>query len=301
MKILTLEPDPKERLVIQQVVERGGHTFASIETSEQAWNMIQAGDVHLLIGNWDTSDMRALQFIPRVRARKLPHPLYILAISGKNMDEEFAPSGADDILPTPFTAHELKNRIIIGERIIALASKLSSANAQLENMALFDNVTGLMNRAAFFRQSAGELERARRASIPLSLIALDIDNFKSINDVNGNEAGDDILRIMAQTIREKSRPYDCIGRWAGGEFIIMLAGVIGADAEKIAGRIIAGMSGIRLEFQDDAILKARVSAGIASASRISASSEVESLIQQARQSLALAKDAGGNRVFLTYL
>jgi diguanylate cyclase (GGDEF)-like protein len=301
MKILVLESDPKERGVIQQVVERDGHTFAPIETSEQAWPMIQTGEVHFLIGNWDTSDMRPLQFISRVRAMKLAGPLYILAISGKSQDEEFAPSGADDILPISFTAHELSHRIIIGERIIELASKLSSAHAQLGNMALFDNVTGLMNRPAFYRQSAGELERARRASVPLSLIALDIDNFKAINAAHGNEVGDDVLRIVAQTIRDKCRPYDCIGRWAGDEFVIILAGIIGADAEKIAERIIAGVNGIRIEVQNDAIVKAQISAGIASASRVSASAEVEELIQQARQSVMRAKEAGGNRVYLTYV
>ncbi|NTV54329.1 MAG: diguanylate cyclase [Syntrophaceae bacterium] len=94
-----------------------------------------------------------------------------------------------------------------------------------------------MNRAAFLRQSAAELERARRASLPLSLISLDIDKFKSINDSFGSQSGDDVLRIVAQIIREKSRPYDCIGRWMGDEFVILVNGVIGVDAEKIAERI----------------------------------------------------------------
>ena len=77
--------------------------------------------------------------------------------------------------------------------------------------------------------------------MPISLIALDIDDFKMINDTFGVELGDEVLRVVAQSIREKSRPYDCIGRWAGDEFVIMLAGVIGADAEKVADRIITGV------------------------------------------------------------
>jgi len=113
--------------------------------------------------------------------------------------------------------------------------------------------------------------------------------------------GDEVLRVVAQAIREKSRPYDCIGRWAGDEFVLMLSGVIGADAEKIAARIIAGVSGTRLEVQDEAPVMVKISAGIASAARISASTEVEPLIQQARQAMTRAKEAGGNQVFLIYV
>ncbi len=147
------------------------------------------------------------------------------------------------------------------ERIISLASNLAVARDQLENQALFDTLTGFLNRAAFLKQSAGELERARRASMPLSLIALDIDNFKVINDTFGVELGDEVLKVVAQAIREKSRPYDCIGRWAGDEFVLMLAGVIGADAEKVADRIIAGVRGTRIEVENEAPLNVKISAG----------------------------------------
>jgi len=166
---------------------------------------------------------------------------------------------------------------------------------------VFDPLTGFMNRAAFLRQSAGELERVRRSSAPLSLIALDVDNFKSIIDVHGRELADDILRVVAQTIREKSRPYDHISRWVENEFIIMVSGVIGVDAEKIAERIIAGVRGTHIEVQNESPLNLKISAGIASVSRISASTEMEPLIEQSRQAMARAKEAGGNQVFLAYI
>jgi two-component system, cell cycle response regulator len=301
MKILVLIPDPKERLVIQQTLDRNKLDYLFIETSEQAWPLIQSGDARFLIGDWDASDLRPLQFIPRARAVRLTHPLYILVISSKNQDEDLAPIGADDILQRPFTALDLKNHIMIGGRIVSLANNLANARGQLENLAMFDDLTGMMNRAAFYRQSTGELERARRASVPLSLIALDIDNFKLINDAHGSEAGDEVLRIVSQTIREKSRPYDCIGRWSGDEFLIILAGVIGADAEKVAERIITGVRTVRIEVGNEPTLNVKLSAGIASASRISASIEVEPLIDQARQAMARAKEAGGNQVYLAYV
>jgi diguanylate cyclase (GGDEF)-like protein len=101
-------------------------------------------------------------------------------------------------------------------------------------------------------------------------------------------------------IREKSRPYDCIGRWAGDEFVLALPGVIGADAEKISERVIAGVRGTRIEFKDEATLNVKISAGIAGLSRITPSTEIESIIEQARQAMSRAKEAGGNQVFLIY-
>ena len=166
-------------------------------------------------------------------------------------------------------------------------------------MAIYDNLTGLMNRSAFFRMAQGELERARRSGSPLSLIVLDIDHFKSFNEKYGMDWGDEVLRVVSQTIREKSRPYDCIGRWSGDEFIIALAGVIGADAEKIAGRIITGVQSTGISYQD-ASVNVSLSVGIASASRINAATEAEPLIQQARQAMARAKEDGGNQVNLIY-
>lgn len=301
MKILALENNPKELAFIQHALDDSRNTLTPLASSEQVWPYIQSGEACFLIANWDTSDLRDTQFISRARAAKLAEPFYIILTMGKNSDEDPASLGADDIIQRPFRASDLKRRVAIAERIISLAGNLAIASDQLKNQAVFDTLTGFMNRAAFFRQSTGELERARRASMPVSLIALDIDNFKMINDSFGVDVGDEVLKVVAQSIREKSRPYDCIGRWAGDEFALMLAGVIGADAEKVADRIIAGVRGTRIEVENEAPLNVKISAGITSVARISATTEVEPLIQQALQAMARAKEAGGNQVFLIYI
>jgi len=301
MKIMVLENDPKELSLIQQALNGKRTELIQLGSIEQAWPYVQSGESRFLIANWDTSDLRTSQFIPRTRAAKLEVPVYIVLITTKNTEEEAAPIGVDDIIQRPYKPSELKNRIGMAERIISLANNLASARNQLENQAVYDDLTGLMNQSAFIRQSLGELERSRRASSSVSVIGLDIDNFKSINESFGTELGDEVLRVLAQTIREKSRPYDCICRWEGDEFVIMLAGVIGADAEKVADRIIAGVRGTRIEADSKTAVNLKLSAGIASVARVSTSTEVEPLIQQAFQAMARAKEAGGNQVFMIYV
>lgn len=301
MKILVLENDLKEFGLIQNALNGNRHTLVQVKSSEQVWSAVQSGVSRFVIANWDTSDFKETKLISRLRAVKPESPVYVLLTSGKPLEEDFATTQADDVVTRPFKLQDLKNRVAMAERIISLASNLATARSELEEQAVFDPLTGFMNHAAFIRQSVGELERARRASMPLSLIALDIDNFKVINEKYSQKTGDEILKIVSNSIREKSRPYDCIGRWSGDEFVILVSGVIGADAEKIADRIIAGVRGAHIEIENEAPLNVKISAGIASASRISASAEMDPLIEKARFAVARAKEAGGNQVFLVFV
>jgi diguanylate cyclase (GGDEF)-like protein len=301
MKILVLENDPKEFALIQQALNGNRNTLIPLDSSEHAWQYIQSGESYFLIANWDTSDLSAAKFIPHARALQLPVPLYIVLTTKKNSDDILAISSADDAIQIPFKASDLKNRVAMAERIISLSQSLAMARSQLESQPLFDSLTGFMNRAAFSKQSTGELERARRASMPLSLIAMDIDALEMINNSFGVEVGDEVLRVLSQSIREKSRPYDCIGRWMGGKFIIMLSGVIGVDAEKVATRIIAGVRGTRIEVKNETPLDIKISAGVVSIARVGASTEIDPLIQQALQVVSRAKEVGDDQVLMVYM
>jgi diguanylate cyclase (GGDEF)-like protein len=295
MKILVLETNPKERSLIQNALEKSGHEMLLGESAEQALRLLRAGETRFVIADDQFEDLRNSDLLKQMRTPG-PQPVYLLILSSGEGDL----AEADDTLHKPLGASELRARIMIGQRFLSLGDSLSHARDQIENLAVYDGLTGLMNRGAFYRTAQGELERARRSSTSLSLIALDLDNFKLLNEKYGLETGDEVLKVIAQTIREKSRPYDCIGRWTGDEFVIALPGVIGADAEKIAGRIIKGIQSTNISYEDN-LLNVGVSVGIASASTISAATEVEPLIQQARLAMARAKEGGGNQINLTFV
>jgi len=186
--------------LIQQVLESCGHEAILGEDMEQAWRLIGNGDTRLVIADGDADDFKNSKLIGRVRAAKILPVYFIVLRSG---GEDYAE--ADDNLHKPIAASELKSRIMIGQRFLALGESLSDARSQLDNLALYDSLTGLLNRNAFFRSAVGELERARRASAPLSMIALDIDHFKSINTAHGVEMGDEVLKIVGQAISRKEQ------------------------------------------------------------------------------------------------
>jgi diguanylate cyclase (GGDEF)-like protein len=209
--------------------------------------------------------------------------------------------GADDYLNKPVAPQELKSRVSVGARILSMGDTLLQAHGQLENLAMYDNLTGLMNRQAFYRIAQGELERARRASEGVSVIALDIDNFKAINARFGHAVGDNVLQIVARIIREKCRPYDCIGRWAGDQFTIVLPGVVGADAEKVTKRILSGVHASEISLTSGPALEVKVSAGIASSQNINAYAEVDAFIQSAVAAMNNARQNKNDELSLVFV
>jgi len=293
MKVLVLEQGTKERSLIQQALQIGKHEAVLAENAEQGWQLIHSGETRLVIADAELSDVIASELVRRARTGGIPAVYFLILTSREEPRVE-----ADDILRKPFKMAELQTRLAIGQRILAMGDSLSKAREQLESTAMYDPLTETMNQVAFNRFAKNELERARRSSSTLNIIALDIDNFKMLSDSYGDEAGNKILKVVAKNIRERSRSYDCVGRWTGPEFIIALLNVNGAEAEKIARRIITGIRFTEINHHG-AALELSVSAGIATASNINESTDIELLIEQARQALKHAKEVGGYQVFLT--
>ena len=303
MKILVLDKDIAERTVIQQVVQQNGHEILSAENSDDAMQLLQEGDIRFVIADRITTDMDDKQFIKSIRDAKPPYYIYILILSAKAHETEIVtlPTGADDFLLKPIIPTELKARVHLGERILGLGDHLAKAKNTLERIAMFDTLTGTLNQKAFLRFSGGELERARRGQTPLSLIALDIDDFESINEKYGRNIGNDVLAVIAKTIREKSRPYDGVGRYQDDMFLIILPGVIGQDAEKIAERLVKGILNTNITLLDGREVKVSISAGVASTTRITVATEIDVLIRNAMEAVAHAKREGGNQSHMVFV
>ena len=303
MKILVLDNDLMERTVIQQILQYDGHEIYHAGNSENAMQLLQEGEIRFVIADRSVVGQDQNNFIQRVRDARPPYHIYILLMTPKMEGSELdlSQTGADDHLIKPIVPLELKLRVQMGERILDLGDNLIQAREALDNSALFDAPTKVLNRKAFFTLSYGELERARRGQSPLSLVALEIDNFKEIVEEFGQAIGNDVLSVVAQGVREKSRPYDDVGRYEEAAFLIILPGVIGQDAEKMAERILNGILNIDVSLLDGTLVKVKLSAGIVSAVHITTSTEIERLSEKAMEALQQAKREGGNQVVTVFV
>ena len=303
MKILVLNKDLMERTVIQQVLQFSGHEIIPAENSETAMQLLQQGDIRFIMADRATTDIDETQFIKRVRAAQPPYYIYIVLITPKVQETDITTprTGADDYLHKPIVPIEIKSRVHIGERILGLGDNLEEVKDTLKTLALFDPLTGLVNRRAFLALARGELDRARREQTPLSLVGLMIDNFGAIKEQYDEDIANDVLKVITQSIRAKSRLYDGVGRYEEATFLSILPGVIGQDAEKIADRILRGTLNTQTSLMDGTPLDIRVSAGVVSSVHISASTEIDTLIEQAKEALSQAKRSGGNQVHTVFV
>ena len=305
MEILVINHDLMERSVIQQVLEHNDYTLTFVANVGEAWKLIAEDGFRFVIVDASYDEQNVHQFIQHVRSNaKLPGHTYILLLINKGQAGDLISNlgvGADDYLNKPIAPHELKLRVWVGVRILSIGDTLLQARNQLESQAMYDNLTGLMNRQAFFKTAEGELERARRASEAISVIAMDVDNFKTINAEYGHSVGDNVLQIVARIIREKSRPYDCIGRWAGDQFTIVLPGVVSADAEKFAKRILSGVQASEISLTDGPALEIKLSVGIATSQTINAYVEIDVFIQSAETAMNNARQNKDEEISLVFV
>jgi diguanylate cyclase (GGDEF)-like protein len=303
MKILVLNNDVMERTIIQQVLQYNKHEIIPAQNSEAAMQLLQEGDIRFVIADRVTTDIDEKQFIQRVRDAKPPYYIYILLTASKGSDTDVTTphAGADDYLHKPIVPLELKSRVYIGERILALGDSLAQAQGAIEQTAMFDPLTNTLNQKALITLSRGELERARRNQAPLSLIALDINNFDELKEKHGEAIASDVLLLISQAIHEKSRPYDGLGRYADAMFLIAFPGVIGQDAEKIAQRIFKGIQNANIAMLDGTAVNPNISIAVVSSLRITVNMEIDTFIEKAQELISTIKRNGGNQVETVFI
>ena len=163
---------------------------------------------------------------------------------------------------------------------------------ELRNLSIQDSLTGLANRRYFTRAFEEEVARALRQDIPLSIIFLDIDFFKKVNDTHGHRMGDTVLKEISHYIQRTCRPFDTIARWGGEEFIILLPENNEIEATACAERI---RRGIAAGASKAIPFPITISAGV---TQYNAGDTLEKFTERADQALYKAKENGRNRVVI---
>ncbi|MBO8170224.1 MAG: diguanylate cyclase [Thermoanaerobacteraceae bacterium] len=181
----------------------------------------------------------------------------------------------------------------LAETLNAMAEKLEKSQAALEDLSIRDALTGLYNRREFQRRLKEEVERTRRHGGSFSLLMLDADHFKTINDTYGHQVGDEVLRVMATLICREVRPVDQVARYGGEEFAIILPETSASGALVLAERIRNVIANQAITVSQGQVLNLTVSIGVAAFPEDARSEE--ELIDAADQALYAAKHAGRNR------
>ena len=166
--------------------------------------------------------------------------------------------------------------------------------AELQRQASIDYLTGVPNRRHFMGKAELELSRAARYGKSPSLLMLDIDSFKRVNDLHGHKTGDSVLRKLGEIFRQTLRDVDTIGRMGGEEFAILLPETGREKAVEVAERLRTTIGNAKISLEQGLPLQITVSIGVASV--VSGDDNIDVLLSNADKALYEAKNSGRNRV-----
>ena len=164
---------------------------------------------------------------------------------------------------------------------------------ELRRSSRYDALTGLLNRRAMQAALEEQVQRSRRLGEPFSVLMLDADHFKAVNDVQGHAAGDRALQHLGTLLAAQMRDIDRVGRWGGEEFVVLLPGASLGQAGEVAERLRERVQALPLRWQDQAV-PLTVSAGVSQWGE--GGDELAALLARADAALYRAKAAGRNRV-----
>ncbi|MDP1995783.1 MAG: GGDEF domain-containing protein [Gallionella sp.] len=175
-----------------------------------------------------------------------------------------------------------------------LFEAISGHYRELEYLSRFDHLTGVANRRYFAEMAEAEMARSSRYGRPLSVLMMDIDRFKEVNDIYGHQAGDIVLQALCETCKIVLREFDIVGRWGGEEFAILLPETPPATAPQLAERLRGAIESTGVPLERHSPLHFSVSIGCAS--RNAKDDNLDTILNLADQALYEAKRTGRNRV-----
>ncbi len=233
------------------------------------------------------------QVLARLKADESLSDIPVVFLTGRTSTAEMVAglrAGAHDYLKKPFESAELIARISGAVRIKRLQDELRLRNDELDRLSRIDPLTAIFNRRHIDEQLEKQTSSAQRHGQPLTVLMIDVDHFKLVNDTEGHPGGDAVLREIASRLTGVLRAEDLLGRWGGEEFIVVAPQTddIGASclAERARHAIAAAPIAIR-----DHLVSVTISVGCASGSDTG-----HALVKRADEALYVAKADGRNRV-----
>ncbi|MEW5806434.1 MAG: diguanylate cyclase [Acidobacteriota bacterium] len=303
-KILIVDDEKDNVNCLARWFEREGLDIISAYDGQHALDMVEKHHPDLIILDIIMPGLDGLEVARRLKADSMFWSIPIIMLTAKhemkNKVEGFR-IGVDDYVTKPFDFEEVDARIkaMLRKRELYLELEkkklqLDQTNLKLKEMAITDDKTSLFNHRYFLNKLKEEFKRTKRYGTSLSIIMLDLDDFKEINDIHGHQRGDRILREVGRIIQSNARETDFVARYGGEEFAVILPNSDAQMAKQVAERIRKAVS-VHVFKEEKSSLAMTISAGIATFPDNAMIKNADELIHSADAALYMAKKKGKNR------
>lgn len=313
MKVLIVDDDRMSLKLLEGYLTRNHYEVVTASNGVEALVLLEKDpDLLLMITDWLMPEMDGLELCRRARLLKRKRYLSIILLTSRDAKNDLIEglnSGADSFLNKPLNFTEMQAYLNVANRLIDMESKLEAqllelqkahtalqdAHHKIEEIAAKDGLTGLLNRRALMTRFEEEWSRAQRYNKYLTIMLLDIDFFKSVNDLHGHLVGDKVLQECSRQMLNSCRLSDIIGRYGGEEFLIITPETNIEEGCVVAERIRQDLSNLTFsDVNSTPPLKITVSLGLTLCHHENDS--ITNALSRVDEALYQAKHEGRNRV-----
>jgi len=296
LRILIAVTDPVERLALESLLREWGYEVMATGHADEACQALNSRKApSLALVQWDLPGLNGPALCRKLRNRSEAAYVYLILLGEPNGEQDplaAFEAGADDFLASALDQPTLKLRLRTADHILSLQHNLVQSRQALEYKSTHDALTGVWNRGEVLGLLDREISRACREGCTVSLLMIDVDHFKQVNDTLGHLGGDAALREITARLVSFIRPYDAIGRYGGEEFLVVLSGCSPANAARLAERLRERVGATPAIPE----LERPVTISIGVATWTNDYGDVQALIRAADAALYRAKNSGRNRV-----
>ena len=306
IRILVVEDNVNLNEILCKIMQSEGYSSVSAFTGREAMEaMSNKGPFDLVLLDVMLPDpesprgaaMDGVEVCRTIKTDPKFKDTLIFMVSVKDQPEDIMKgidAGADDYVTKPFNTTLLLAKIKAMLRIKNLQDELREKNRLLAEMAVTDGLTGIPNYRYLIDKLEEEIKRSHRYNTPITMILLDLDNFKEVNDTFGHRHGDFVLREIAERLLQGLRETDILARYGGDEFALLLTQTDEAGGRKVARQVLDRLS--EPVITDDREHLIHASLGLVSFPEGSAKSS-DDVIISADTALYKAKELGGHQIY----
>ena len=306
MKVLLAEDSLTMMLTTSKIIKNSGHEVIPARDGKEALSLYSSENPDLVLLDIEMPELTGFEVAEKIRADNSSKWIPIIFLTGFADDENLSKgieSGGDDYLVKPVSQVVLNAKLKAMQRIsemqnklIVLSNELSETNNKLQNSVITDPLTGAKNRLYLDECIKNEWFRGMRDKSELSLLIVDVDNFKTLNDTNGHQAGDtcliDLVKLFGSHLQRSS---DVLCRYGGDEFVVVLPNTPESDAFQVGEKIRTSVITYNAESKMEIPVAISVSIGCASCIPDDSIS-FDEFLTYADKALYKAKAAGRNCV-----
>ena len=298
--VLVVDDDKVCRELVSAYLAAAGYQVQQAENVEEAESLLLTSQYRLVLCDWLMPLRNGLQLCQQLRQQE-QHYHYLLLMTAQNQKHavvEGLQSGADDFLFKGFSMVELVARVDCGVRVLLAQSLLEKQQQELLFRVQHDALTTVYNRAYLLDMLPKLIATSQRYQENLSIVMVDLDHFKAINDSYGHLGGDMVLKATALVMQQGIRETDLVARYGGEEFMLVLPHTNQEQAWLVAEKVRLQLSHTHITLPDQELpIQVTASLGV---TQLLAIDSVDSLIQRADALLYQSKKQGRNRCTQSY-